>query len=68
MNYAPGFTLPYCSPEVFTKKAFSSVQDVFSFGIIMFKILTGTLPYFPCDSLIPFYKNHCYHSKFMLAI
>lgn len=54
--YAPGFTLPYCAPEVFRNKEFSSAQDMFSFGVIIFRLLLNALPIFPSDSLVRVYR------------
>lgn len=60
--YSPGFTLPYCAPEVFMKgKDFSSSQDIFSFGVVIFRVLLNILPFFPSDSLIAIYKAKAYH-------
>lgn len=63
-GYTPGFTNPYGPPEVFTQKHFDLKQDVFSFGIIMFKVLFGRLPYQPTESLVGSYKNKSYYQKF----
>jgi serine/threonine protein kinase len=65
--YSPGFTLPYCPPEVFTQKTFSSAQDVFSFGVIMFRLLAGFLPFYPGDSLIRVFSSGEYHWRWLLA-
>src|SRR5207248_428224 len=37
--------LPYVSPEVLTKKAYSEASDIYSFGMIMYEILTGLPPF-----------------------
>ena len=47
--YSPGFTIPYCSPEVFLEKEFTTSQDMFSFGIIIFRTLLNALPFFASD-------------------
>lgn len=66
-DYCPGFTLPYCAPEVFTGKEFSSAQDMFSFGIIVYRLLHSALPFFPVDSLVGVYRRKAYHSRLMVA-
>ena len=40
-NFHPGFTLPYCAPEVFdlVHNGFNYQQDVFSFGILMYEVI-----------------------------
>jgi serine/threonine protein kinase len=65
--YAPGFTLPYCAPEVFKNKEFSPAQDMFSFGMIIYRLLLNALPIFPADSLVGVYRAGDHHSRFFLA-
>ena len=65
--YVPGFTLPYCAPEVFKNKEFCRAQDMFSFGIIIYRILMNALPFFPADSLINVYKAGLHHTRYFLA-
>lgn len=67
-SYYPGFTLPYCPPETFNKlKVFDSSQDAFSFGILLYKMLINSHPFFPSDELIPLYQKRTYNSRFMLC-
>ncbi len=43
--YLPGRTFPYAPPETSQRYwGFSSAQDVYSFGVIAFKLLTGQFP------------------------
>ena len=65
--YAPGFTLPYCAPEVFTHKEFSSATDMFSFGVVIHRVLLNALPFFPADSLVGVYRAGEHHGRFLLA-
>lgn len=65
--YSPGFTLPYCAPEVFKNKEFSSAQDMFSFGVIIFRLLLNALPFFPADSLVGVYRAGAQHQRFLFA-
>ena len=38
-------TLPYCSPERFTGTPFTVQGDIYSLGIMLYEICTGTLPF-----------------------
>lgn len=67
-NYKPGFTNPYGPPEVFGPKNFTVKQDVFSFGIILFKTLFGNLPFEPTSKLKLAYKDKSYNQKLFLCI
>lgn len=42
-------------------------QDVFSLGIIMYRIIFGEYPFFPSDDLLKSYKNKSYSKKILLA-
>ena len=59
--YNPGYTIPYCPPEVFFKKTFDNRQDAFSLGIIMFRVINDVLPYFPSDNVRNIYHQLNYH-------
>jgi len=37
--------LPYVAPEVLNKKGCSQASDIYSFGILIYKIFTGLPPY-----------------------
>ncbi len=40
-----GFTLGYCAPEQITGEPTGVAADVFSMGVLLFELLTGTLPF-----------------------
>ncbi len=42
-----GFTLGYCAPEQITGEPTGVAADVFSMGVLLFELLTGTLPFRP---------------------
>ncbi|MEP7157416.1 MAG: serine/threonine-protein kinase, partial [Betaproteobacteria bacterium] len=42
-----GFTLGYCAPEQITGEPTGVAADVFSIGVLLFEMLTGTLPFKP---------------------
>ncbi len=42
-----GFTLGYCAPEQITGEPTGVAADVFSIGVLLFELLTGTLPFKP---------------------
>ena len=42
-----GFTLGYCAPEQITGEPTGVAADVFSMGVLLFELLTGTLPFKP---------------------
>ena len=65
--YNPGFTIPYCPPEVFTHRAFNVSQDIFSFGMIVFRVICNALPFFASDKLKNIYTNRTYHEYIYLA-
>lgn len=41
----PGFTCPFGPPEGFTLREFSTKQDIFSLGIILFYLIMERLPF-----------------------
>lgn len=67
-DYSPGFTNPYGPPEVFTHKAFSTKQDVFSFGMILFRLMFNRLPFEPTDALKRSYANYTYNNKLFFSV
>ena len=42
-----GFTLGYCAPEQITGEPTGVAADVFSIGVLLFELLTGSLPFKP---------------------
>ncbi len=48
---APLGTLPYIAPEVVQGLPFDARADVFAAGVILFELLSGTLPFGAVDSL-----------------
>ncbi|MEO8384470.1 MAG: protein kinase [Betaproteobacteria bacterium] len=42
-----GYTLGYCAPEQITGEPTGVAADVFSIGVLLFELLTGTLPFRP---------------------
>lgn len=42
-----GYTLGYCAPEQITGEPTGVAADVFSIGVLLFELLTGTLPFKP---------------------
>jgi len=47
-------TLLWMAPEVLAKKSFNEKVDVYAFGVVMFEIVTGCLPYVnPDDGSFP---------------
>lgn len=38
-------TLPYTAPEIIQKKSYNNKVDVYSFSIIMYEVLTDSIPY-----------------------
>jgi hypothetical protein len=40
---------------------------MFSFGVIIYRILMNALPFFPADSLISVYKAGLHHQRYLLA-
>ena len=48
--------MPYCPPEVFTQRTYTYAQDIFSFGVLAIKVITGSLPFRAVDSLIGAFK------------
>lgn len=48
----PSTRLEYVAPEILAGRAADPRSDLFSFGVIAFEILTGTLPYAPGEVLV----------------
>jgi len=44
-DHGPVGTMPYSSPEQMDSRELTSASDWFSFGVMLFELLTGTLPY-----------------------
>jgi serine/threonine-protein kinase len=56
-------TLAYCSPEQMEDKDLDARSDIYSLGIMMYKMLSGNLPIFPEDtSFGGWYEAH-HHAK-----
>ena len=66
-DYYPGFTNPYGAPEVFTKRHFTSKQDVYSFGMILFNMIFGFYPFQPTNKLKNAYRKGNYLEKWYFA-
>jgi len=54
-------TLNYCAPELIKGECATSVSDMYSVGVILYEMLTNTLPYPDEDSISVLYK-HCEES------
>jgi serine/threonine protein kinase len=60
--------LPYCPPETFNRiKKFTSKSDVFTVGMILYRVLFNDFPFFPTSELKEGYAGREYLSKWMLA-
>lgn len=68
-RYSPGKTYPYAPPETSSRKdSFSSQQDVFSVGMLLFRLVFGYLPLNLSDrSFERLYRRGEYLSRIMLA-
>ena len=44
-NFVPFGTLNYISPEVYNRKGSSNNSDLYSLGLVMYKLLSGELPF-----------------------
>ncbi len=54
-------TLAYCSPEQMEGKELDNRSDIYSFGIMMYEMLTGEMPLFPENSSFGgWYEAHHY--------
>jgi serine/threonine protein kinase len=42
--------LPYVAPEVLRSKSYTKASDIYSFGIVMYEMLSGKPPYFDLDN------------------
>lgn len=68
IGFKRGYTMPFCSPEHFARKeSFTMKQDVFSLGIIMYRIIFGDYPFFSSEELLKCYKDKSYSKKILLA-
>ena len=66
-GHQSGYTLPSRPPEVFTERKFTSAQDMFSFGVVAFKAITGDLPFRATDSLIHVFRMKNQGKRWFLA-
>jgi serine/threonine protein kinase len=63
-----GYTPPFCSPEYFQRKDnFIIQQDIFSLGMIIYRMIFSEYPFFPSNSLVSTYKEKTYGKKMLLA-
>ena len=53
IKYNPGKTMPFTSPEIFSRSCnFTGAQDMFSLGIMAFKMIFGTYPFSCSDTIL----------------
>lgn len=63
-----GYTFPFCSPEYFERKnGFTTMQDVFSFAVIAWRVIFNDYMFFPTDKTLQTYKSKQYLTKIFLA-
>lgn len=56
-------TLAYCSPEQMEGKELDNRSDIYSFGIMMYEMLTGEMPIFPDNSSFGGWYEAHHHTK-----
>ena len=67
-DFKRGYTFPFCSPEYFERnKNFSSKQDIFSLGMIIWRLIFNDYPFFASNEAKDSYKDKSYMKKIMLA-
>lgn len=67
-KFKRGYTFPFCAPEYFERKNdFSGKQDVFSLGIIIWRLIFSDYPFFTSSEAVDSYKKKNYLKKIMLA-
>jgi len=59
----PKGTALYMAPEVMRQEAFNEKADVYSFGLILWELLTGEEPFPQYEELDPFYQAICYDDE-----
>jgi serine/threonine-protein kinase len=56
-------TLAYCSPEQMEGKELDHRSDIYSFGIMMYQMITGKTPFFPDNSSFGSWYEVHHHAK-----
>ncbi|KAL7721766.1 hypothetical protein QTN25_001411 [Entamoeba marina] len=56
---APKGTVLYMAPEIMKQKEFNEKVDVYSFGLILYELITEEEPYLEFDEIAPFYQAVC---------
>lgn len=68
LDYSPGFTLPFTSPERFRRNStYTNHTDMFSFSVIAFYTIFSYFPTNKSFSLISRLKKGTYFKKFFFA-
>ena len=67
LDFKPGYTLPFTSPERFNNSDFSYKSDIFSLGILIFHGIFHGFPYTAEKSLTKSLKKNSYFHNFFFS-